>query len=174
MPELNITVEAAETAAASALALRLLIANLYSEERVHAIALTVQLQILPGRRRYSDTEKAALSDVFGEPARWATTVRPLFWTAIKADVPGFTGQTRFDLVVPCDLHPEVAAARYLRALDEGEVPSVLLFSGRVLYFQDDSLRMAPIPWSLEASCRIPVSLCQEVIAPTAIVQRGVS
>lgn len=166
MPELQFHIESAaavHSSAGRALSLRLLIANACRNEQVQSIALSVQAQIEPARRRYSDEEKRALADLFGEPARWSTTVRPLFWAAINASVPGFTAATPFDLQVP---PPEtnVAADRYLRALRDGEVPVVLLFSGRVMYVNGPLLQMAPIPWSHEASYRIPLPLCKELLA----------
>ena len=45
--------------------------------------------------------------------------------------PGFTGQHRVELPVPCTYDFEVAAAKYLHALDDGEIPLLFLFSGTV-------------------------------------------
>jgi hypothetical protein len=178
VPELAFKVESARESSIndSALALRLEIINSFADERVHSIALTVQLQIEPARRRYSDAEKEALSDLFGEPVRWGTTVRPLFWSTVNAVVPGFIGETFFDLELPCALDAEISVAKYLRALDTGEVPVALLFSGRVMYVNDDSVQMAPIPWSQETSCRVPVQLVKKILAaaPRASAERGVA
>ena len=41
------------------------------------------------------------------------------------------GETEFDLSLPCSYDFHVAANRYLAALDEGQVPLLLLFSGTV-------------------------------------------
>jgi len=173
MPELRFQVESAQRKASSflALSLRLQIDNGRVTEQVHSIALSVQLQIEPARRRYSDVEKRALSDVFAEPARWSTTVRPLFWATINANVPAFTGATHYELTVPPP-EPGVAADRYLHAIAEGEIPVILLFSGRVLYWDGSSLQMAPIPWSQEASYRIPVQVCRHFSGEHQYVQRG--
>ena len=46
-------------------------------------------------------------------------------------VRGFTGDVEFDLPVPCTYDFEVAAAKYLHALRDGEVPLRVLFSGTV-------------------------------------------
>ena len=177
MPELQFNVEAAEVAPASEVApaasaalllLRLAIHTVRADEQVQSIALTVQLHIEPARRRYSENEKLALFDLFGEPPRWSTTVRPLFWTTVNANVPAFIGETRFALAVPCDLDSGLAAAKYLRALQSGEVPVTLLFSGRVISLCDAGVQMTPIPWSQEAAFRIPVALCRQIMdAPSA-------
>ena len=46
-------------------------------------------------------------------------------------VAGFAGETEVDLPVACTYDFEVAAAKYLHALGDGEVPLLLLFSGTV-------------------------------------------
>lgn len=161
MPDLQFKVvgmEATSTGGSSELCLKLAITNRCAEEQVHSIALAVQLQIEPARRRYTDQEKQALNDLFGEPSRWPSTVRPLYWTTLKATVPEFVGGTQIELRVPCNLEPGFAAAKYLSALETGEVPITLLFSGRVLYVNATSLQMCPIAWSQETACRIPVNL----------------
>jgi Family of unknown function (DUF6084) len=175
VPDLRFQVESAaavDTSAGPALALRLLIANACKGEQVHSIALTVQLQIEPARRRYTEEEKRALANLFGEPARWSTTVRPLFWSTINAPIPGFTTATQFDLQIP---PPEsgIASDKYLRATAEGDIPVVLLFSGRVLYLDNSFLQMAPIPWSQEASYRIPAPLCHRLLSQHQYAERGV-
>jgi hypothetical protein len=165
VPELQFKVEAVEVMASAAtptLCLRLAIAN-RGAEHIHSVALAVQLQIEPARRRYSPAEKQALSDFFGEPERWASTVRPLFWTTVNAVVPSFAGCTSFDLPVPCSFDFNVAATKYFQALDDGEVAVALLFSGTVFYLDDDSVRVAPIAWSQEASCRIPLRVWQQMM-----------
>jgi hypothetical protein len=163
LPDLRFQVESAEVIPIPAMSLGLAIVNACTGEQVQSIALTAQVQIEPARRRYSEAEARALADLFGERDRWGTTVRPLFWTTINAVVPGFTGSTRFDLHVPFTLDPNIAAAKYLRALEAGEVPLTLLFSGRVIYNVGELIQMAPIPWSLETSCRIPVLPCRQVL-----------
>ena len=61
----------------------------------------------------------------------AQTLRPFLWTHVAAMVPRLHRRAEFDLPVPCTYDFEVAAAKYLHALDDGEVPLVLLFSGTV-------------------------------------------
>ena len=45
--------------------------------RVHALVLRCQVRIEPLRRRYSDAEGAALTDLFGERGRWGSSMKPL-------------------------------------------------------------------------------------------------
>ena len=46
-------------------------------------------------------------------------------------VPSFTGSIEVDVPVPCTYDLEIAATSYFHALDEGDIPLVLLFSGTV-------------------------------------------
>ena len=71
--------------------------------------------------------------------------------------------SELDLEVPCTYDLEVASARYLQGLDDGTVPLLLLFSGTVFTARDGRLSVAPIPWSTEASYRMPVSVWQDVV-----------
>lgn len=102
-----------------------------SGERIHAIALRCQIQIEPRRRRYSPTEEERLLELFGEPQRWGDTLRTVLWTHASLMVPGFRESAEVDLPVTCTYDFEVAGAKYFHALDDGEIPLLLLFSGTV-------------------------------------------
>jgi hypothetical protein len=78
-------------------------------------------------------------------------------------VPGFTSVTETEFQVPCTYDLEVASARYLHALDDGTIPLLLLFSGTVFTAYRDSMRVELIPWSSEASYRMPVTVWQDVV-----------
>ena len=127
--------------------------------QVQAIALRCQIRIEPHRRRYSDVEARRLNDLFGDPSRWAETVKPIQLATVSTMVPGFSSVTETDLRVPCTYDLEVASARYLQGLDDGTVPLLLLFSGTVFTGQGVEL----IPWSRETSYRMPVSVWQDVV-----------
>jgi hypothetical protein len=130
--------------------------------RVHAIALRCQIRIEPHRRSYSADEARRLNDLFGDTSRWAETVKPIQLATVPTMVPGFTSVTETDLQVPCTYDLEVASARYLQGLDDGTVPLLLLFSGTVFIAQGDGFSVELIPWSCEASYRMPVSVWQAV------------
>jgi Family of unknown function (DUF6084) len=131
--------------------------------RVEAIALRCQIRIEPARRRYSDTEAGRLKDLFGDTARWADTLKPLQLTTVPLIVPGFTGSTETDLPVALSYDLEIGSARYFASLDTGEVPLLLLFSGTVFGSADGRLQVQQVPWSNEASYRLPVSVWREAI-----------
>ena len=130
---------------------------------VHAIVLRCQIRIEPQRRRYSAAEARRLHDLFGDTERWAETVKAIQLAAVSVMVPAFTGQTEVGLEVPCTYDLEVASGRYLQGLDDGTIPLLLLFSGTVFTSPDGRLRVEPIPWSSEASYRMPVSVWQDVV-----------
>jgi hypothetical protein len=130
--------------------------------RVHAIALRCQIRIEPHRRQYSADEARRLNDLFGDVSRWAETVKPIQLATVATMVTGFTSVTETELQVPCTYDLEVASARYLAGLDDGTVPLLLLFSGTVFVARGDAFNVELIPWSCEASCRMPVSVWQDV------------
>src|ERR1700744_4851845 len=132
--------------------------------RVHAIALRCQIRIEPHRRRYSADEARRLNDLFGHPPRGGETVKPIQLATVSTMVPGFSSVTETELQVPCTYDLEVAAARYLQGLDDGTVPLLLLFSGTVFTAHGESMRVELIPWSSEASYRMPVTVWQDVVA----------
>jgi hypothetical protein len=133
--------------------------------RVHAIALRCQIRIEPHRRRYSAAEARRLHDLFGDPSRWADTVKPIQLATVSTMVPTFTALTEIDLQVPCTYDLEVASGRYLYGLDDGTVPLLLLFSGTVFLAtgDNDGFSVELVPWSSEASFRMPVSVWREVV-----------
>ena len=126
-------------------------------ERVHAIALRVQLRIEPQKRRYSDDEAQQLDGLFGDRARWADTQRPLQFAEAAVMVPSFSGSVEVDVPVPCTYDLEIASTSYFHALDDGDVPLVLLFSGTLVSRGATGFSVTRVPWDKEAACRVPVS-----------------
>src|SRR5205814_1728019 len=100
-------------------------------ERVHAIALRCQVQIDARRRRYAADEQQRLYELFGAPSQFDRLVRPVTWSQCSLVVPTFDGQIECDLPVACTYDLEVAAAKYLHAVREGQVPLLFLFSGTI-------------------------------------------
>jgi hypothetical protein len=160
MPALDFTVIGAEPdleAAAPTVSLRLRIAET-TGTTVQALALRTQIRIEPVRRRYDDDEADAMRDLFGERARWGQTLKPLQLAFINQVVPGFSGATEVDLALPCSYDFDVAANKYLYALDAGEVPLLLLFSGTVFTSGPNGFSVAPVAWDNEARFRLPVEV----------------
>lgn len=167
MPDLAITVvsvEVAPYAASPALAFKLRVANKDAAEAIHTVVLRAQIQIEVAKRRYTPEEQAGLRDLFGTPDRWGQTLKPLLWTNASAVVPQFTGETTVDLQVPCTFDFSVATTKYFNALNDGDIPVLLMFSGTVFYANEEgSLRVAPISWEKETKFRVPLKVWKDLM-----------
>jgi hypothetical protein len=165
VPDLNFSIvdaRAERHAAQPSLTFRIRIQNA-SGMAVHAVLLRVQLQIQPRRRAYAAVEQERLADLFGDPARWLETVRPLLWMNTSLVSPPFQNEIELDLTIPCTYDLEVASAKYLEALDGGEVSLLFLFSGTIFVKAENGFRVEQIPWEKEAAFRLPVATWREVM-----------
>jgi hypothetical protein len=133
-------------------------------QRIHAIALRCQVRIEPQRRRYDEREQDGLRGLFGERVRWTDTLKPFLWMQCNTTVQGFTATTEVDLALPCTYDFDVIGARYLHALDAGDVPINLLFSGTVFTRGSTGFGVEQIPWECEARHRMPVRVWRDMIA----------
>jgi len=131
---------------------------------VRSILLDTQIRIAARRRRYDAAATDRLFELFGPREDWAANLNSLLWTRLTTVVPPFTGSTAVDLLVPCTYDLEVAAARYLDALSDGDVPLELLFSGALFYTgADGGLQTARISWSAEAEYALPVAVWKQTM-----------
>ncbi|HST48484.1 DUF6084 family protein [Jatrophihabitans sp.] len=133
-------------------------------QRVHAIALRVQVRIEPQRRRYDESEQNGLRGLFGDRERWLDTLKPFQWMQCNTTVQGFTGATEVDLVLPCTYDFDVVGSRYLHALDAGPVPLTLLFSGTVFTRGEHGFGVQQVPWDCEARYDLPVAVWRGMIS----------
>lgn len=167
LPDLSFRIEGAEAMAYAALpiiALKLRITNQPEEQAVHTIVLRCQVQIDPVKRRYSTQEQTRLRDLYGEPSRWAQTVKPLHWMNTTVTVPSFTNSTMVNVELACSFDFNVAATKYFHALEAGEVPLTVMFCGTTFYAETDGrLQATQIPWDREASYRLPVAVWKEMM-----------
>jgi Family of unknown function (DUF6084) len=131
-------------------------------QRVRAIALRCQIRIEPGRRGYGDQEAERLLELFGERGRWGDTLKPFQFANASTVVPSFTGSIEVDVAVPCSYDMEVAAGRYFHALEDGEIPFILLFSGTV-FGASEGLWIEQVPWHAESHYRMPVAVWREMM-----------
>jgi hypothetical protein len=131
---------------------------------VTSALLAAQVRILARRRSYDAATRERLVDLFGEPAQWGSSLKSLLWMQSSLVVPPFSGSTRVTLRLDCTYDFEVASARYLDGLRDGDVPLELVFRGTVFYPADDGrLRTALLPWDLEARFDLPVALWRGAI-----------
>ena len=165
MPELHFQIEGAEAvahAAAPLIALKLRITN--QDEPIHTLTLRCQVQIEPAKRRYVPQEQEKLLDLFGTPERWSRTVKPLLWMNTTVAVPAFDSSVVVDLHLPCPFDFNVAATKYFHALDTGDIPLCVMFSGTVFYQgPEGTLQVAQVPWDREANFRLPVTVWKEMM-----------
>ena len=132
-------------------------------EAVHGISLRCQIRIEPVKRRYSEDEGELLVDLFGERSRWGETMKPLQLAFAAQMVPGFTGSTEIELPVPFTYDFEVATSKYFHALQDGDIPLILLFSGTVFVKTDEGFRVEQVPWHKESAFRLPVATWREMM-----------
>lgn len=167
MPDLQFQVEGGEAvqhAAAPLLALKLRITNVPDDQAIHTLSLRSQIQIEPTRRRYAGAEQEKLRDLFGEPERWSRTVRSLLWMNTSMVIPGFTSTTVADLQLPCTFDFNIATTKYFHALETGDIPLCILFSGTVFYRgEDGALQVTQIPWDREANYRLPIEVWKQMM-----------
>jgi hypothetical protein len=162
-PELSFCVDGAarvEHAAVPTLRFALAVS---SDRPVRSVLLDVQLRIAARRRAYDERAHDRLFELFGPVSDWGTTLRTFPWTRATLVVPAFEERTVVDLDVACSYDLEVAASRYLDALEDGEVPLELLFSGSVFYTEDGRLQTTRLSWEKEAEYRLPVRAWKETM-----------
>jgi hypothetical protein len=165
VPDLRFQVEGAEAtpnAATPQIGFKVHVTNA-EPATIHSIALRTQVQIEPVRRRYTSREQERLKELFGEPERWSKSVHPLLWSNVNLTVPGFSGEMQVEIAVPCTFDFNVAVTKYIHGLDDGEIPTTLLFSGTVFYSGGGGLQVSQIPWDRSANHRLPVSVWREMM-----------
>jgi len=167
VPDLVFSVQGAEPipfSAVPALALKLHIVN-RDQQPVRGMSLTTQIRIAATQRAYLGPEQERLLEVFGEPGRWGQTLRSLLWTISTVQVPPFGEETTIDLPIQCTYDFEVVSAKYFHALEGGDVPLELLFSGPVFFGGGaHGLQVEQISWDTEARFAMPVSVWKDVMA----------
>ena len=59
--------------------------------------------------------------------------------------------------MPLTYDLDIAATKFCHGLADGEIPLLLLFAGTVYYQGDTGVQVGPVPWSEEATFRLPVA-----------------
>lgn len=163
-PELHFAITAAEPLAHAVGPTLRFELEVTSQAAIKSIALNAEIRIAATRRAYDVTAQARLVELFGRPEDWGRNLHSLHWTTANLTVLPFEGRTTVDVLVPCSYDLEVAGAKYLNALDDGDVPLEFMFSGTVFYVGDDGrLQIARISWEKEAAYRLPVAVWREAI-----------
>jgi hypothetical protein len=131
--------------------------------RVRAIALRCQIRIEPGRRGYGGKEAERLLELFGERGRWGDTLKPFQFANTSTVVASFTESIEVDVTVPCSYDMDVTAGRYFHALEDGEIPFILLFSGTIFGDGENGMWIEQVPWHAEARYKMPVAVWREMM-----------
>jgi hypothetical protein len=171
MPDLKFQVESADSepyAAAPLLKFKLHVTQSAAGGAelvpIHAVTLQCQIRIDPAQRRYAAPEQEKLLDLFDNPSRWGQTLRPMLWTHAGIGIGPFTDSIRVDLPVPCTYDFNLAVTKYFYALDDGEIPVSLLFSGTMFHEgEGGAMQVAQIPWDREAVFRVPVRVWKKMM-----------
>jgi hypothetical protein len=137
--------------------------NAAAGQRVRAVALRCQIRIEPARRGYGEQEAERLLELFGERGRWGDTVKPFQFANTSTVVASFTDSIEVDISVPCSYDMEVTAGRYFHALEDGEIPFILLFSGTIFGDGENGLWIEQVPWHAEARYRMPVAVWRDMM-----------
>jgi hypothetical protein len=134
-----------------------------AQREVYMVALSTQVHIDPGLRGHDAATREMLVDLFGSPERWAATTTSVVWARVETLLPSFTSEAEFTLVMPCTYDLEVASAKYLDSLPDGDVPLSFHFSGRIFYRGEDGrLQIVLTPWT-SAVYRMPVAVWRRMI-----------
>jgi hypothetical protein len=150
--------------AAPGITFRLRIEDLACGGRIHTLALRCQTRIEPRQRRYTKDEQARLYELFGDASQWDRSLRGVTWAHSSLVLPSFDRQIDVELPVPCTYDLEVASAKYLHGVRDGEVPLAFSFSGTVFRLTTaDRMTIEPVPWEVEASFRMPAQVWHDAM-----------
>lgn len=133
-------------------------------ESIQGVLLTSQIQMQTPQRAYSGDEKGRLVELFGTPERWGQTLRNRLWAHVSTTVGPFSHEATTVLSVPCTYDLNVATAKYLYALESGDVPLLFLFSGSVFYVNGaGQLQVERISWKKESTYRMPIQVWRDLM-----------
>jgi hypothetical protein len=166
MPDLRFQVEKiapAPRAIAPQLSIYVRIENA-GQEAIHSVLLRCQVQIESARRRYHRREQEKLRDLFDVPERWKDTLHPLLWTNASVTAPAFTGSTVIEVPAPCTFDFDIAITKYLSALEDGEAPVSVVFSGTVFHDAGcGAFQVQQVPWDREATFRLSAGVWRSLM-----------
>lgn len=128
---------------------------------VHSIMLHGQLRVDASERDYDSSTLERLQDAFSLPESWGHSLKALQWTQLHRVVPAFSGSTLVEMLVPCAYDFGLAITKYFDALEEGDIPMTLAFSGTVLHGPGSTV--SPVPSGKEVKFDLPLGLWQETV-----------
>jgi hypothetical protein len=90
-------------------------------------------------------------------------MRPLLWTTVPVVLSRCEGTVDLDVPISCSYDFEVASGKYFRALDDGEIPLVFMFSGTIFAAASSALQVTQVAWDTETRFRLPAHTWQEAM-----------
>ncbi len=167
-PDLHFLVTGAEVvpfAASPHLVFKLNVRQTGAALAIHAAILRCQIRIEPMKRRYNDIEEERLRDLFDRRNGPGKSPRSMLWTTTSVTLPSFDHNIAIELPVPCTFDFNVATTRYFHAVDGGEAPLTLLFSGTVFHeTTGGALQVSQLPCDKETTFRLPIRVWEEMMA----------
>ena len=133
-----------------------------SEAFVQAALLRCQVYIDIDNRTYSGAESERLKELLGEPAR-SVHMRPLLWTTVPVVLSRCEGTVNLDVSISCSYDFEVSSGKYFRALEEGEIPLLFMFSGTIFAAESSALPVTQVAWDTDTRFRLPVRIWCEAM-----------
>lgn len=159
MPHLQFGVRGVEAAMDAATPSLLATLSIAAEPGVSVLglALNLDVRIAAERRRYTDTERGRLRELFGSDGDWDRSIGPIVWTRGTINVPAFENTIDATVVLPCGYEFDMVAVKYATALEDGFIPVEMLPTGTVFYRGGDRMLAGKLPWDTEIAFRIDVS-----------------
>jgi hypothetical protein len=143
------------------------IENPTPDDRVRGGILRCQVRIDVARRAYSEREAEGCAVVLGARASWARAPQSLLWTNATLSIPPFDARTQIDLHLACSYDFTLGITKYLHALEGGEIPLTLFFTGTLFRERDSVLRAVPIASTDLVTFALPHHVYTDAIAGDA-------
>jgi Family of unknown function (DUF6084) len=147
-------VEAIADRRSAAPAIRLRIRATARGAYVEAMVLRARVQIEPWRRAYGATEKELLREL---------SAGPLQWVDVAVTLGSFSEQTAFEIPIACSYDMEVAANKYLTALEDGSIPIRVFFNGTAFHSTGNDFSAELLSWDSECDAFVPTGVWRDAM-----------
>jgi hypothetical protein len=117
-----------------------------------ALVLRARVQIEPWKRTYDSAAQELLREL--------SVTQPLQWAEAALAIASFAEETTFELPIPCTYDMQVAATKYLTALDGGAIPVRIFFNGTAFRGAQDGFSAEMLSWDSECDALVPVEVWQ--------------
>lgn len=147
--------EAVAERRSAAPAIRLRVDVLAPGVKIEALLLRARVQIEPWRRAYDANEKELLREL--------SAAQPLQWIDVAVTVNAFSEQTTFEIPMSCTYDMQVAATKYLTAIDGGAIPVRVFFNGTAFSAAESGFSAAMLSWDSDCEAFVPIDVWHEAM-----------